>query len=550
MIVRKLSLYFHTIRHLKFSQIFWRIFRRLKVIDTSAQHVIDVRDYNNWHRVRLSSVQIVDRLSFNFLNRKHVFVQSVDWNTNDQEMLWLFNLHYFDDLNAPFELDRNTFMENLLVDWIENNPPLDGVGWEAYPLSLRIVNIIKWILNGQLTKPDVLYSLKRQTHILSQLVEYHLYGNHILANAKALIFSGLFFKGKQAEGWLDLGLKIFDEQLNEQILSDGGHFELSSMYQNIMLNDLLDLINISESYSHPKVIKFIDHWRSKASLMLTWADTMKHPDGKISFFNDAAFGIAPSHEQLNDYARAIGVCKNEASKRIFKTTELTSLSESGYFRVEQPNLVAILDCAAIGPDYIPGHGHADTLSFELSLQNFRVLVNSGTSCYGTSLKRLGQRGTAAHNTVTINGLDSSQVWSGFRVAKRAYPFGLMVDRSVDGVNISCSHDGYRRLKKPVVHNRVWGFSADTLTITDRLIGKFKTGSAHYLFHPDIQIYDNNNCFTLVLPNEAKVTLKISGGKGRLIETFWHSEFGKSVASLGMVVEFTEDVVVISIKGFT
>ena len=180
MIVRKLSLYFHTIRHLKFSQIFWRIFRRLKVIDTSAQHVIDVRDYNNWHRVRLSSVQIVDRLSFNFLNRKHVFVQSVDWNTNDQGMLWLFNLHYFDDLNAPFELDRNTFMENLLVDWIENNPPLDGVGWEAYPLSLRIVNIIKWILNGQLTKPDVLYSLKRQTHILSQLVEYHLYGNHIL----------------------------------------------------------------------------------------------------------------------------------------------------------------------------------------------------------------------------------------------------------------------------------------------------------------------------------------------------------------------------------
>ena len=65
------------------------------------------------------------------------------------------------------------------------------------------------------------------------------------------------------------------------------------MYQNIMLNDLLDLINISKSYDHPEVSKFLDVWCSKAGLMLSWANTMKHPDGEISFFNDAAFGMAP-----------------------------------------------------------------------------------------------------------------------------------------------------------------------------------------------------------------------------------------------------------------
>ena len=69
----------------------------------------------------------------------------------------------------------------------------------------------------------------------------------------------------------------------------------------------------------------------------------------------------------------------------------------------------------MGPDYIPGHAHADTLSFELSIGAQRVFVNSGTSEYGLSPKRLNQRKTAAHNTVEVDGKDSSQVWSGLEL---------------------------------------------------------------------------------------------------------------------------------------
>jgi uncharacterized heparinase superfamily protein len=65
--------------------------------------------------------------------------------------------------------------------------------------------------------------------------------------------------------------------------------------------------------------------------------------------------------------------------------------------------VALLDVAPIGPDYLPGHAPADTLSFELSVFGQRLLVNSGTSCYGASLERLRQRATAAHNTVVVDG---------------------------------------------------------------------------------------------------------------------------------------------------
>jgi len=304
--------------------------------------MIDRRDLiNDWHEIRIARVHILDKSSFVFLNKRHAFLGSIDWNDSEQEMLWLFNLHYFDDLCAPFDTQRNMWLRGLVDNWIDDNPPMYGVGWEAYPLSLRIVNWIKWFLNGEPIGSRWLHSLKLQAHILSQNVEYHLLGNHLLANAKALIFAGLFFKGQQAECWLNLGLKIYKEQLEEQILSDGGHFELSVMYQNIMLNDLLDLINISESYDHPSVRKFIDNWRSKAGLMLSWANTMKHPDGEISFFNDAAFGIAPLYHELVTYAAKIGVETDFHKIPIIGTTVVKSLAQSGYFRVEQKNLVAI-----------------------------------------------------------------------------------------------------------------------------------------------------------------------------------------------------------------
>ena len=82
-----------------------------------------------------------------------------------------------------------------------------------------------------------------------------------------------------------------------------------------------------------------------------------------------------------------------------------------------------------------------------TIRGNRVLVKSGTSEYGIGAERLRQRGTAAHNTLVIEGQDSSEVWSGFRVARRACPFGLFC-RSVGGTAIvECSHDGYRRLRR-------------------------------------------------------------------------------------------------------
>src|SRR5690606_5224257 len=130
--------------------------------------------------------------------------------------------------------------------------------------------------------------------------------------------------------------------------------------------------------------------------------------------NDSALGIAPALPALRNYASALGLplpSSTQPSARL--------LPASGYARMAAGAAVLLADVAPVGPDHLPGHAHADTLSFELSLNGRRVLVNGGTSTYENDAERLRQRGTASHNTVVVDGHDSSEVWGAFRVARRA-----------------------------------------------------------------------------------------------------------------------------------
>ena len=68
---------------------------------------------------------------------------------------------------------------------------------------------------------------------------------------------------------------------------------------------------------------------------------------------------------------------------------------------------------------MPGHSHAETLSFEASFKGKRIIVNSGISTYWITQKRLYERSTASHSTVEIDHKNSSEVWSRFRIADRA-----------------------------------------------------------------------------------------------------------------------------------
>ena len=119
--------------------------------------------------------------------------------------------------------------------------------------------------------------------------------------------------------------------------------------------------------------------------------------------------------------------------------------DSGYSRVKVDKAIAIIDRAAVGPNYLPAHAHADTFSFELSLFGQRVVVNSGTSIYAEGRQRQIERSTSAHSTVNIDNENSSEVWSSFRVARRARVYNRKQSVTKDEICLSACHDGYLSL---------------------------------------------------------------------------------------------------------
>src|SRR5690606_8714686 len=102
------------------------------------------------------------------------------------------------------------------------------------------------------------------------------------------------------------------------------------------------------------------------------------------------------------------------------------------------SLKLIADVEGIKPSYQPGHAHADTFSFVLHQGDTPVVVDPGISTYAICERRSWERSTVAHNTLTIDRKNSSQVWSGFRVGKRA-KVKIVIDEED---RCSAQHDGF------------------------------------------------------------------------------------------------------------
>lgn len=518
--------YFHTLRYLKPSQVTNRLLRIfIKPVPKNISILPLRKNKLNWIRPIAKHASFQPPFSFTFLNQTHSIQSKNDWDNSEWDKLWLYNLHYFDFLCIEKAQSRQDDQTALINKWTIENPPGSGNGWEPYPLSIRIVNWIKWHLNGNKHSEDALVSLAVQTRYLKKKIEYHLMANHLFSNGKALVFAGLFFAGKEAETWLKKGLSILIREILEQVLQDGGNYERSPMYHSIMLEDILDIFNIFRMFNHPAIgHDTIATIKTIAAKMLLWLQAMCHPDNQIPLFNDSAFSIAPSSQQLSEYADHLGISHNKTSPAF------NDLTETGYVSIKNKQFSLIIDAGDIGPDYQPGHAHADTLSFELSKGQRRLIVDSGTSTYSTGLERERQRGTAAHNTITIDGKNSSEVWGSFRVARRA----KIVERSITENNgsytITAAHNGYKRLKGTGLHRRTWIISPTKIIIKDYIEGSgLHTVEAHFHFHPElkingidrsiIQLYSSSDMISLICDKQLSVSLQ---------DSKYHPEFGLSV----------------------
>ena len=528
----KLLLLINTVKYLKWQQIYFRLVRKfVKPNVTDDFNGAIPQRSDGWEHLTLYEEKIDKHLKACFLNHPKQLDFPADWNNEDISKLWVYNLHYFEDLLSNNAGKKTNIHLQLLNSWVDQNPVGHCNGWEPYPSSLRIVNILKAWAGGLALSDKLFESLHSQASYLSNDLEKHLLGNHYFVNLKALLFAGVIFGNFR---WVNCAEKGLVSEIPEQILQDGANFELSPMYHSLILVDMLDMYNLSRAYPTQVSSQLASLLEDYIPKMLTFMEAMAHPDGGVSFFNDSVNGIAPTKSKIESYAKKLGFLISPLKLSEFKIIDNVN---SGYICATAAGNKLIFDASPVGPDYIPGHAHADTLSFELSIDTQRVFVNSGTSEYGLSLLRLNQRKTSSHNTVEIDGKDSSQVWSGFRTANRAKIVFKYAELNHDhSIVLQAAHNGYKSLLGGCIHSRKLTFSKDSFVVSDSIQGAFRYAKSRFHFHPDLIVSLENNLLKVKGENFI-LHSDLTGNVASLITSSWHPEFGVEIPNKMLELQF-------------
>jgi uncharacterized heparinase superfamily protein len=476
-------LYFHTIIHLRPIQIYYRIFYKIRskfrrIIGFKYPKFIPTQSYSITLKPSIPSNQhcFPEENRFQFLNQSQVFeLHQINWNDeNTYGKLWAYNLNYFEFLNQ--ENLTQTQGLALIREYIQAYSNLK-TGLESYPNSLRNINWIKFLSKYQIQDPEIDGFLMAQYVRLMDNLEYHLMGNHLLENAFSLLFGAYYLRN---ESFFKTANEILKTELSEQFLDDGGHFERSTMYHQIMLFRMLDCLNLVRNNAEDVIPTkegteeyILTVYTQK---MCNFLQKITFKNGDTPLVNDAAKNIAPTTKQLIEYANRLNIKDSEVK-----------LSKSGYRKFNKSNYELLVDVGNIAPDYLPGHAHAGALSFVLYVNQKPFIVDTGTSTYAKNEIRQLERSTSAHNTIQIGDFEQSEMWSSFRVGRRAKTTILSENEN----EITASHDGYKR--QGIIHKRTFIADNQIITIKDELIGETKYPQKAYLhFHQDVDLIIEGN----------------------------------------------------------
>ena len=465
---------YHTLKHLKFTQVYHQIKYRLvkpKRVATPWDGAFAQVDLVDFPKKQKSLSISEDKWSFRFLNLEQSFSQdSLDWSFGDYGLLWTYNLNYFDCLHQPCMSEEQGL--ETLSQFYSNPAEKNPIILHPYPTSLRIINTAKFIAKWNITEEWLYIELVTDLKFLSGRLEYHLLANHLLENAFALYIGGLITSQNE---FTQKGKKLLLRELKEQVLTDGMHYERSPMYHLIVMERLLDALNFSIATGDDLNSTLGSYAVRMTGLAMNWAEL-----NRIPMMQDSAYDIALTVPEVLKYSKCL-LGDDYPSKS-------NDLKDSGYRKLNKDNFSLFTNVGTIGPSYQPGHAHADELNFELFYKGAPIIVDAGVSTYEKNRRRQDERSSVNHNCVTVDEKNSSNVWSGFRVGERA-----QVHLSNGDDFIKASHNGYNNC----MVLRTWSYSENgNLIIVDEIATKNSENSTLSLgklhFHPNLSVYLEKN----------------------------------------------------------
>ena len=454
------------------------------------------------------------------------------------------------------------FLRGQIESWLEQNPYMMGVNWNsALEQAMRMISwsfVWSWTggLRGALfdfeggdrLRSAVLRSVYQQTDFIRNfLSRFSSANNHLIGElAGVYIAARTWPYWPEFERWGTRALGDLVQEAHRQNHADGVNKEQATFYQVFVLEFLIMAGLVAEGRKDPLDAEY---W-PRIERMLEFLAAIRDVGGNVPLFGDsdgcmvAPLGKDPpfspfssllnwgrayfrrpdlfeSSRQPDDYSRwLLGKRADEplenprrapATKRAF--------TEGGYFVLGRdlgtPREIRIVaDAAPLGYLAIAGHAHADALSFVVSRFGKQWLVDPGTFCYqGEEKWRRYFRSTAAHNTLVVDDQDQSVYLGKFmwgrkaRVTRHEWTIDADFDRLV------ASHDGYARLKDPVIHRRELMFDrkSDRLTVVDTVECRGQHRILRYLhFAEDCDVRVVNDRLVEACRNDGRMQVRLDG----------------------------------------
>ncbi len=413
---------------------------------------------------------------FTFLSETRELGRDVDWFRADLDAgtrLWKTLLHEFPyalDLASAFRASGDPVYRRRFAELFESwravahihRPGADHDSWDPRAVATRIITLsITGSLLGYGAGDPETAALGRSLGVhalyLREHLEWDIRANHLLRDAVGLVFA------HELLGCDGGALVLLRDQVEEQVLDDGCHYERAPLYHAIVLQDLVEVRALLGERGP-------DWLEDAVARMAGYLAYLLPEDGALPLFGDTWQDEVEPRALLAEVGGAARAPAPGAPERA-----------SGLVSLRAGPLHVVMRAGPHGPDFQLGHAHADGLSFELSHGARRIVTDTGTFTYDRGPAREHVRSTAAHNTVQLDGGEQIEFWDSFRVGRRGHARLVARGAHETWQWIWAAHEGWH----PLEHQRLLLLSPGAVLVLDAVTGNgpHRVASALHL-HPD------------------------------------------------------------------